>query len=126
MEIPRCAPSWSNVGWLINRAGLLPWPRLFHNLRASRQTELTDRFPDHVVATWLGNTVRIAKQHYLQVTDDHHAQAVRESVRPDGISCASVQPPPKGDIEKQAGKRKTPAFTGVENASEWAIQDSNL
>lgn len=111
---------------IITRAGLLPWPRLFHNLRASRQTELTDRFPDHVVATWLGNTVRIAKQHYLQVTDAHHAQAVRESVRADGIPCASVQPPPNGDMQKPARKRKTPAVAGVENVSEWAVQDSNL
>ena len=27
------------------RAGLTAWPRLFHNLRASRETELMERFP---------------------------------------------------------------------------------
>ena len=30
---------------IIRRAGLEPWERAFHNLRASRQTELADQFP---------------------------------------------------------------------------------
>jgi hypothetical protein len=33
---------------IIKRAGLKAWPRLFHNLRASRQTELMQRFPIYV------------------------------------------------------------------------------
>lgn len=33
----------------IQRAGLEVWPRLWHSLRATRQTELEDRFPSHVV-----------------------------------------------------------------------------
>jgi integrase len=30
---------------LARRAGLEPWPRLFHNLRSSRETELLEEFP---------------------------------------------------------------------------------
>jgi len=41
---------------IIQRAGLKRWPRVFHNLRASRQTELENVFPTHVVCEWLGNT----------------------------------------------------------------------
>lgn len=62
---------------IIERAGLKPWPRLFHNMRASRQTELTARFPLHVVCEWIGNSAPIADKHYLQVTDDHYADAGR-------------------------------------------------
>lgn len=62
---------------VIRRAGLKPWPRLFHNLRASRQTELTARFPPHVVCEWIGNSAPIADKHYLQVTDAHYADAAR-------------------------------------------------
>lgn len=40
-------------GRLIRRAGLTPWPRLLHNLRASRETELAGEFPLHVVTRWL-------------------------------------------------------------------------
>ena len=34
---------------IIKRAGLEPWPRLFHNLRATRQTELAARTEATVV-----------------------------------------------------------------------------
>lgn len=66
---------------IIRRAGLSPWPRLFHNMRSSRETELTERFPVHVVTAWLGNTPEIARKHYLQVTDQHFQQA-----------CSALQP----------------------------------
>ena len=56
---------------IIRRAGLAAWPRLFHNLRASRQTELSDQFPQRVVCQWLGNSEDVAKEHYLNVMDVH-------------------------------------------------------
>lgn len=62
---------------IIKRAGLEPWPKLFHNLRATRQTELAETTPGHVVCAWLGNTPAVAKAHYLQVTDAHFATAAR-------------------------------------------------
>ena len=54
---------------IIKRAGLTPWDRTWHNLRASRQTELAATFPLHTVCAWIGNTKAIAAGHYLQVTD---------------------------------------------------------
>ena len=61
---------------IIKRAGLVPWLKLFQNLRSTRETELAERFPIHVVCKWLGNTTQIASKHYLQVTDEHFRQAV--------------------------------------------------
>ena len=60
---------------IVKNAGLTAWPRIFHNLRSSRQTELAEIFPSHVVCAWLGNSEDIAKKHYYQVTDAHFAQA---------------------------------------------------
>jgi hypothetical protein len=57
------------------RAGLNPWLRLFHNMRSTCQTELEERFPSHVVCSWIGNTIQIAREHYLQITDDHFKKA---------------------------------------------------
>src|SRR3990172_2073853 len=54
---------------IIGRAGLQPWPKLWHNLRASRQTELAQTFPLHVVCESIGNTERVGMEHYLRVTD---------------------------------------------------------
>jgi len=61
----------------IERARVKPWPRLWHNLRSSRQTELERRHPNHVVCAWLGNSQAVAAKHYLQVTDDDFAAATR-------------------------------------------------
>ena len=61
---------------IIARAGLKPWPKLFQNMRATRQTELSAQFPLHVVCAWLGNSAPIAQKHYLQVTEQHFAEAI--------------------------------------------------
>ena len=62
---------------IIGGGGLEPWPRLFHNLRASRQTELEQEFPGYVVAKWMGNSESVARKHYLMVTEDHYLRAVQ-------------------------------------------------
>lgn len=63
---------------IIERAGLKPWPKLFQNPRASRERELANQFPAHVVTAWIGHTERIATKHYLQVTDEHYAKAAQK------------------------------------------------
>ena len=62
---------------IIKWAGLQPWPKLWHNMRASRQTELEELFPSHVVCAWMGNSVRVARKHYLQITDAHFAKVAK-------------------------------------------------
>ncbi|WP_149110269.1 hypothetical protein [Limnoglobus roseus] len=61
---------------IVHRAGLDTWPRLFHNMRASRETELLELFPVHVVALWMGHDAKVCLKHYAQTTDDHYARAV--------------------------------------------------
>jgi integrase len=45
---------------IIARAGLESWQKPFHNMRASRETELAAEYPLHVVCTWIGNSALIA------------------------------------------------------------------
>jgi len=54
---------------ILQRAGIEPWPRLFHSLRASLESDLAQSFPLATVAKWLGNTPSIALQHYVDPTD---------------------------------------------------------
>jgi integrase len=61
---------------LIRRAGLEPWPRVFHNLRGSRQSELVSAFPIATACQWLGNSRLVAAGHYLTVTDADFQRAV--------------------------------------------------
>ena len=63
---------------IVRRAGLESWPKLFHNLRASRATELVRMFPSHVVAAWLGHTETIADKHYRKVTADDCTRRCRK------------------------------------------------
>lgn len=60
---------------ILGRAGVPPWPKLFHNFRASRASELAADFPAHVAAAWLGYSTLIANKHYWQVTDDDFSKA---------------------------------------------------
>lgn len=47
----------SRLERIIRRAGLEPWPKLFQNLRSTRQTELEETLPSHVVCKWIGNSL---------------------------------------------------------------------
>jgi hypothetical protein len=49
---------------IIKRAGLTSWPKLFQNLRSIRETELAEKYPIHVVCTWIGNSPKVASKHY--------------------------------------------------------------
>lgn len=53
----------------IERAGLAPWPKLFHNMRASRESELYRQYPLATVCQWLGHDPAVAAQHYLHDGD---------------------------------------------------------
>ncbi len=78
---------------IIVKAGLKVWPKPWHNLRATRQTELCERYPIHVVCEWIGNSRAVAQEHYLQVTDAHFAQAViaSESAAQNAAQYGAVQ-----------------------------------
>ncbi len=65
----------TEVKRVIKKAGLTAWPKVWHNMRATRHLELQEDFPRHVVCAWLGNSERVATKHYLQVTNAHFDQA---------------------------------------------------
>lgn len=118
---------------IIRRAGLTPWPKLFHNLRASRQTELAGKFPLHVVCSWLGNKAAVAAEHYLQVTDADFTKASAEVVQSGAFLVQSrtlSDAPQSSSDDAYRQKRReiaSVAIHGVHGSSiEWAIQDSNL
>ena len=73
---------------IVMRAGLTPWPKLWQNLRSTRETELANEFPIHVVTKWIGNSVAVAHKHYLQVTDEHFEKAVQNPVQRVCGGCA--------------------------------------
>lgn len=61
---------------LIYAAGHEPWPALWHAMRASRETELIQRFGLSTAAIWIGNSESVAMRSYAVVTDQHWAAAI--------------------------------------------------
>ncbi len=76
---------------MITRAGLKPWKRLWQNVRATRTTELADKFPGHLCNEWLGHTEDVAAASYRRATDDHYRSATRFETA--STVPASEQPP---------------------------------
>ena len=95
---------------IIRRAGVEPWPRLWQNLRSSRQTEIADAFPAHVAGAWLGNSVAVAREHYLQVTDEHWERASGGATK--AAAKAAAQAPSRNATECQRAPKK-PQKQGV-------------
>jgi integrase len=133
------AGNWRNANLrtqfkkIIERAGIEPWPKPFQNLRSTRETELAEDYPLHVVCAWIGNTERIAAKHYLQVTEDHFSSAtktgtsrtVRKPVRygqDSGRIESQVENSPFGKALPDKEKRPHAEVCG---RSLWAILDSN-
>ena len=82
---------------IIRKAGLLPWPKLFQNLRSTRETELAESYPIHVVCAWIGNSQTVAAKHYLQVRDEDFDRASRGgaqsgALRPENAAQNQAQP----------------------------------
>lgn len=67
---------------IIKRAGLKPWVKPFQNLRSTRETELMEVYPSHVVVSWIGHSEKVARQHYLQTTDAHFERATSKALAP--------------------------------------------
>jgi len=95
---------------IIKRAGLTPWPRLFHNLRASRETELVESYPVQVVTGWLGNTPKVALQHYLMTTDAHFEAAIKGDEKAAQNPAQQVHAISRNTSQNERAKSEKPAF----------------
>jgi len=64
---------------IIARAGLDPWPKVFQNLRSTRETELFKMTNGNVkaVCSWIGNSPAVAMTHYAQVTEADLQEAAK-------------------------------------------------
>ena len=93
-------PQGEAVNWrtrfkrAIEAAGFVVWPKLFHNMRASRESELYRLFPLDTVCKWLGHRPEIAARHYLHdgEADENFRRAaglVRPLVRAEGESTGN-------------------------------------
>lgn len=94
---------------IVRRAGLTPWPKLFQNLRSTRETELFKLTGDvKAVCSWLGNSPQVALTHYAQVTEAAQKEALRLTVL---------------DLER-GGAISNPVHNPVQHAAAASIQET--
>lgn len=103
---------------IVNRAGLTIWPRPFHNLRASRETELVEKYPVQVVTDWLGNTPNVALRHYLMTTKEHFEAAVKGDEPKDKTATGRSKGDDTADETKAAQKAAQSAHAGPRGDSQ--------
>ena len=98
----------------IEKAGVEPWGKPWQNLRASRETELTQEFLLHVCCDWLGNSQPVALKHYLHVLDSDFEKAIAPASE---IGAYSVQQPSasggNGRKSEVGNNENTPELQGV-------------
>ena len=98
---------------ILRKAGVDPWQRLFQNLRASRETELAQEYAIHLVTAWLGNTPKVAMDHYLQVRgEDFDKAAQNPAQQPLATRKTAPQCAPSGNEEPLVSQAK-PTKQGV-------------
>lgn len=118
----------TTFGKIITKAGVKPWGKPFQNLRSSRETELAQAYPIHVVTAWLGNTPKVAMESYLQVKDSDYDRALLAQKLAQHAPVGH-RPEPRNDPSEN---EKPPNYRGDANRDEAMLcgklpdQDSNL
>lgn len=77
----RATCMWASLR-AVERAKVPRWPKLLVNLRASRETELMKQDTAHLVHAWIGNSEKVAEDHYLMPTEEDFLHA---AARPSAI-----------------------------------------
>lgn len=111
---------------IIERAGIEAWPRLFHNLRASCRTELQEALPEHAINKWLGQSSRVAEEHYVTVHDEHWERALN---MPSNLSLTGPlmagTTDPIGVPQESEKTNDLKGVEGVRNATRYPRRESN-
>jgi integrase len=76
----------------LNKAGIEPWPKLFHNCRASRETELIKQVGIEAACAWIGNSPEVALKHYSMVSAAERQKAAAVKVMSEGLKAVSFEP----------------------------------
>lgn len=101
----------TQFGKIVRRAGVDPWPRLWHSLRASCESDLAQSFPLATVTKWLGNTPSVALRHYVDPTETAFDRAVNWTPEKSGARTA------QNEAQQVNAGSRTESHTNSENAN---------
>lgn len=110
---------------LIERAGLVAWPRLFNAMRASRATELAAEYPVAVCTAWMGHTAAVAEAHYHMVRESDFERAASERTR-ESRSKSDVQHPDAASRKPSQNTRQRAKMRGGATPCEAVVGPEGL
>lgn len=84
---------------MIVKAKLIPWPKLFVNLRSSRETELLAAYPAADVCRWMGHSPAVAARFYAQARPEVAERAAQE------MTVGALA----GNIGEESGENQEPS-----------------
>jgi len=132
---PGCANLRTHFKRIIKWAGLKPWPRLFHNLRASRETELMREYDLATVCRWIGNSPAVAARHYATSIDLDADFRRAAGLGPIEAQQKAQQSASADDEQRMSGGTADPVKQGSDTCGhacasaagtgDWARLDSN-
>ncbi len=133
---------------IVKQAGIDVWPKIFQNLRSTRETELFKMTNGNVkaVCSWIGNSPAVAMQHYAQVTEADLQDAAKMTLLNDAenmvekrvhnrvqttaeLSCTepheTQEEPVISPCNCENKQEFATPYEKVQKTSKWAIQDLN-
>jgi len=102
---------------ILKRAEIEQWPKLFQNLRSSRETELFKTTQGNIksVCKWLGNSPAVAMAHYAQSTEADLKAAAEKNIL-GGIMRYTEEKKPQPESKKAEIRGYNALHTGDEKA----------
>ena len=91
------------------RAGIVPIVKFFTNCRASRSTEVYEKYGAIKESLWIGHSQAVARRHYHQVPDDDFRAALLENFE---LKSPSI-PNGENDDTFSRSKLESPVFCSV-------------
>ena len=80
---------------ILRKAGVEQWERIWHNLRATRDTELSAVLPAHEVARLMGNSVKVSEEHYKMINPENFDSLKASRHKNDTCDTKTTQKPPE-------------------------------
>jgi len=105
---------------IVRRAGLTPWAKLWQNCRVTRENELCQTWPEHLVAKWVGHSRAVAREFYLKaLPSDFERAATWSTPVPEAMSTCPSEPgriPGQSEAISPCDSLQEGEATGGENA----------
>ena len=94
---------------ILKRAKIEPWPKLFHAMRASCETDLVAaNYHLKDVTVWMGHSYKVAEKHYLRQQEEEFNRAIKSGAKKSDNNESRINNVPQTtDVNDYPSTKKT-------------------